>query len=235
MLALDHYGKIVEKLGEENILESKKDILTTLGIRASAVLLDTKYGLPAYYQTNAYHQPNTNTPLIVKADPIDNLDTPAVYPEEALSYGASALKFLAESPLKQEKVITTLALESKSEKLPFILEIIPTKSEIESILTTILKWKTPISIYKLPYPGSATACQKITNLLGAIPWVMLSGGDSFETFLTNFHTAKNNGCAGFLAGRSLWQEALEISPKKREGFIIDNIIPKWEQLTNERR
>ncbi|MFH1896194.1 MAG: hypothetical protein ABH814_01820 [bacterium] len=224
MLALDHFGSIVAKVGKENLVGFKKDILQTLGAKASAVLLDTEYGLPAYRGANI------KTCFILKADPKGEANTPSLSPTEAKTQGAAAIKFWAKYPLEQKDLIATLAAEASQEGLPFILEITLVDTALEVTLIAMLTWHLPVSIFKLPYPGSPENCQKITKLLGKTPWVMLSGGDNFDTFLQNYQIAKANGCVGFLAGRSLWQEALDIPQKKREGFIIETVIPKWERL-----
>jgi len=226
MLALDHYSSIVGKLGKENLLNFKKDILKTLGLRASAVLIDIDYGLPAYKESNI------DTPFILKAGSKENPLEPALTPQGAKTRGASALKLLARSPISQKKLICSLAKEARNINLPFILEITPPRNELEKLLMEILSWEIPISVYKLPYPGLSENCQRVSNMLKNTPWVMLSGGDNFKTFLANYKTAKQGGASGFLAGRSLWQEALDISNTERKEFIAQNIIPKWEELTN---
>lgn len=261
MLAIDHVGSIEEKVGKENLVTFKKQVLTTLGTKASSLLIDKEYGLPAYKNAGI------TTPFIIKADPETGSFTPSITAKQAKEINASGIKLLirynhtAKDAQNLQHLVMQLGAEAVAEKLPFILEILPYESpsdldtdflepsgeiadarimrqeiiapnvELISIVNFFKnELKAPVSIYKLPFPGSPNDCKKITEVLVGTPWVMLSGGDNFDTFLEKYKIAKANGASGFLAGRSLWQEAEEVPQETRIQYIETNILPRWEKL-----
>ncbi|KPP86331.1 MAG: tagatose 1,6-diphosphate aldolase LacD [Rhodobacteraceae bacterium HLUCCA08] len=65
-------------------------------------------------------------------------------------------------------------------------------------------------VLKLPYPGTAEACARITALCGDIPWAVLSAGVDHETFIGQVETAMANGAAGVIAGRALWKDCISL-------------------------
>ena len=67
-------------------------------------------------------------------------------------------------------------------------------------------------ILKLPYPGTAEACRRITELCAGRPWAVLSAGVDHETFVGQVETAMANGASGVIAGRSLWKDCISLVP-----------------------
>lgn len=65
-------------------------------------------------------------------------------------------------------------------------------------------------VLKLPYPGHAEACRKVTDLCNGIPWAVLSAGVDHETFLGQVETAMQNGASGVIAGRALWKDCISL-------------------------
>ncbi len=71
-------------------------------------------------------------------------------------------------------------------------------------------------VLKLPYPGTAEACRKITELCGGVPWAVLSAGVDHETFIGQVRTAMENGASGVIAGRALWKDCISLDPAVQE-------------------
>jgi len=61
-------------------------------------------------------------------------------------------------------------------------------------------------VFKLEYPGDEASCKQISHLLGETNWILLTAGAHFYEFLDRLEIACRNGCSGFLAGRSIWQD-----------------------------
>ncbi|MEM1431579.1 MAG: tagatose-bisphosphate aldolase [Pseudomonadota bacterium] len=65
-------------------------------------------------------------------------------------------------------------------------------------------------VLKLPYPGTADACRRITDLCNGVPWAVLSAGVDHDTFLGQVKTAMENGASGVIAGRALWKDCISL-------------------------
>jgi tagatose 1,6-diphosphate aldolase len=76
-------------------------------------------------------------------------------------------------------------------------------------------------VLKLEYPGSAAACRRVTDAL-SVPWAVLSAGVDHEAFCDQLRDAMGGGAQGFIAGRSLWKEAVGMpSPERR--YFLDGV------------
>lgn len=65
-------------------------------------------------------------------------------------------------------------------------------------------------VLKMPFPGSADGCRKITAMCGDVPWTVLSAGVDHVTFLGQVKIAMANGCAGVIGGRALWKDCVSL-------------------------
>ena len=68
-------------------------------------------------------------------------------------------------------------------------------------------------VLKLPFPGTAEACRRITELCAGVPWAVLSAGVDHATFVGQVETAMANGASGVIAGRSLWKDCISLDPE----------------------
>ncbi|MEM8663012.1 MAG: tagatose-bisphosphate aldolase [Pseudomonadota bacterium] len=71
-------------------------------------------------------------------------------------------------------------------------------------------------VLKLPYPGTADACRRVTALCAGVPWAVLSAGVDHETFLGQVETAMACGASGVIAGRALWKDCIALDAQVRE-------------------
>ena len=74
-------------------------------------------------------------------------------------------------------------------------------------------------VLKLASPGDAAACSRITDSL-RVPWAVLSAGVDHDTFVGVLREALAGGASGFIAGRSLWNEAAVLSAPERRAFLL---------------
>jgi tagatose 1,6-diphosphate aldolase len=73
-------------------------------------------------------------------------------------------------------------------------------------------------VLKLEYPGSGSACARVTDAL-QVPWAVLSAGVDHAAFCAQLRDAMDGGADGFIAGRSLWKEAVGRPPSERRRFL----------------
>ncbi len=62
------------------------------------------------------------------------------------------------------------------------------------------------------------ACRELTGA-SRVPWVLLSAGVGFETYLRQVVVAASAGASGVAVGRAVWREATELPTGAREGFL----------------
>jgi len=103
--------------------------------------------------------------------------------------------------------------------------------------------KLPVDVLKVEFPADIAYehdkgrlldfCQQVGDA-STIPWVLLSGGISYEVFCEQLELACKAGASGFLAGRALWQEAASIPPRQRlqrYKFLEKTAVERLNQLT----
>jgi tagatose 1,6-diphosphate aldolase len=64
-----------------------------------------------------------------------------------------------------------------------------------------------------------------------VPWVLLSAGVDFETFVEQTQVACEAGASGFLAGRAIWKEAVTMGDAARTQFLNEVAVPRIQKLT----
>jgi sulfofructosephosphate aldolase len=84
-------------------------------------------------------------------------------------------------------------------------------------------------VLKLEYPGSASACRRITDAID-VPWAVLSAGVEHEAFCDQLRASIDGGAAGFIAGRSLWKEAVGLPAPERRRFLDGVARHRLEEL-----
>jgi tagatose 1,6-diphosphate aldolase len=73
-------------------------------------------------------------------------------------------------------------------------------------------------VLKLEYPGSAGGCRRVSEALD-VPWAVLSAGVDHDAFCDQLRDAMDGGADGFIAGRSLWKEAVGRPGPERRRFL----------------
>ena len=82
---------------------------------------------------------------------------------------------------------------------------------------------------KLEYPGSEAACRAISDAVG-VPWALLSAGVDHPTFVVQLRAARAAGASGFIAGRSIWKEAVGLPAPDRDAFLTGEGRRRLDEL-----
>jgi tagatose 1,6-diphosphate aldolase len=99
----------------------------------------------------------------------------------------------------------------------------------------------PIDILKSEFPADLnyekdeaklkSYCRELSRV-SRLPWVLLSAGVDFERFRKEVEIACKAGASGFMAGRTLWQEATQISSREeRLSFFESRTVTRLIELT----
>lgn len=254
MLALDHRGsfkKLInqqdpEQVSEKDAILLKREIVNSVKNQFSAVLLDQEYGLPAFDKSKPFLLP------IEKSGYTDQLGerlTEVGYTVADLKNdGASGAKILiyfnphlstAQSQLETAKKVLD---ECRQNNFPLFLEIVTYVSGNEDIkllrsglvldsVRVFIESGIIPDVWKLEYPGSFEACSQINKLVGDTPWILLTRGDSFETFREELKEAVRAGAKGFLAGRALWQEVCSLKGEEKQNFLEKTLPQRFQQIS----
>jgi len=175
--------------------------------------------------------------------------------------GASAVKLLIyfrpdlkEVAARQLDLVARLADECIKEDIPLLVEPVsyPTeqvgvsakkfaKMKPELVIETARQITAlPIDVLKAEFPADMkfeqdekkllSLCQEL-NQASRLPWVLLSAGVDFETFKKQVKIACEAGASGFLAGRALWKEGVQIrSREERMKFFKETAAPRLKEL-----
>jgi sulfofructosephosphate aldolase len=84
-------------------------------------------------------------------------------------------------------------------------------------------------VLKLEYPGSPAACRRVTDAID-VPWAVLSAGVDHEAFCDQLRASMAGGADGFIAGRSLWKEAVGRPAAERREFLDGVARRRMEDL-----
>jgi tagatose 1,6-diphosphate aldolase len=177
--------------------------------------------------------------------------------------GASAVKMLVyyrpdikRLAHKQLKTIERVAEECIKYDIPFLVEpktyhvegekmdsaefaarlpgmVIETAREITALPVDVLKAEFPADLkYEKDVSKLMDYCQKL-DAASRIPWVILSAGVDFETFRSQVTIACKAGASGFLGGRAIWQEAMELAGREdRVAFFKTVGVQRLQELAD---
>ncbi|MGD8454943.1 MAG: tagatose 1,6-diphosphate aldolase [Anaerolineales bacterium] len=176
---------------------------------------------------------------------------------QACRMGASGVKLLVyyhpDSPdaSNQEKLVSEVSQACTKFDIPFYLEpltysIDPNLRKLSSderrqVITTIAKKFSAFGadILKLEFPVDVSqekdkevwraACQEVSAACG-IPWLLLSAGVDFETFLEQAQIACEAGASGVMAGRAIWKEAVGVTGPERRQFLTTTARERMAKL-----
>jgi len=181
--------------------------------------------------------------------------------EKVKRMGASAVKLLVyfrpdlkEIASRQLDLIAKVADQCIKEDIPLLVE--PVSYPVEEVGVSSPKFadmkpelvietarqitSVPIDVLKAEFPADMDFEQDEKKLLhlcqeldqaSRLPWVLLSAGADFETFKKQVEIACKAGASGFLAGRALWQEGVQIrSREERMNFFKSTAAPRLKEL-----
>lgn len=183
--------------------------------------------------------------------------------EKIKRMGASAAKLLVyyrpdliELAGKLLDMIDSIALECQKHDLPFVVEPVsyPVGEEVKNPkqFATIKEQMVPktaqhitalpIDVLKAEFPADLRYHQDKAELIdlcrqldksSQVPWVVLSAGVSFEIFCQQVEIACRGGASGFLAGRAIWQEAMNIDDAGERAQLLATLAVDRLNKLNE--
>lgn len=238
MLALDQrtsFRRMIdpqnpESVTDSRIIQEKAEIIDALLDQSSGILVDPDYGLKAYA--------NRTKPYLLTIEKAQYKEingermTELQYTvEELKNLGASGIKLFIyynheHSTAAFQRTVAKKVLDScRVLALPFFLEIVtygeegPKSKYILNAINDFFDQNILPDVFKLEFSGDSKSCREITNSLRDTPWILLTRGVEFKLFKKGLQVAVDQGCSGFLAGRSLWQEAIGKSGDERLDFF----------------
>jgi tagatose-1,6-bisphosphate aldolase len=246
---------------DDDMVTAKTDVARALTPFASGILFDPTYGVPAVTGTGALadtcgllvaSEPAERGKLGV--EPVTRRD-PDLDSRWVLAQGGDANKFFAQlradrpAPRAGEPDLVAQCLQAVREVvsdcqdvgIPSVIEnlVYPFEGEDlsgrrrEDAVIEAARALNEIDcdLLKLEYPGSPEGCRRLAEVLDR-PWAVLSAGVPFDDFTRVLQIAfDEGGASGFIAGRSVWREALPLTGNDRQRFLADVARPRLERLT----
>lgn len=182
--------------------------------------------------------------------------------EKVKRMGASAVKILVyyrpdikKLAVKQLKTIAKVAADCVKYDIPFLVEpktyraedevmdgrefaerlpemVIETARQITELPVDVLKAEFPADMtYEKDEANMAEYCRELDNAT-RVPWVILSAGVDYDMFKKQVSIACTAGASGFLGGRAIWQEGIDIMKReKRNEFLRDVAAKRLQELS----
>ena len=182
--------------------------------------------------------------------------------EKIKRMGASAVKILVyyrpdlkQAASRQLNTVNEVATECIKYDLPFLVEpksypigneinnppqfaavkgelVIKTARDITTLPIDVLKAEFPADLhYKKDKSELINLCHQL-DASSQVPWVVLSAGVDFELFRQEVEIACQAGASGFLGGRAVWQEAMNIdNAQERVQYLSTVGADRLKRLT----
>jgi tagatose 1,6-diphosphate aldolase/sulfofructosephosphate aldolase len=246
---------------DQQLRDAKADVARALTPSASGLLSDPTYGVPAITEADALAgncgllvaaEPAERRAY--QSEPRTHRD-PALNAQWVIDQGGNALKFFvqlrADRPApgdgEPDLVAEGLAVcqevidDCRAAGLPVVIENLvyalpgqelQGRAREDAIIESARALNDlDIDLLKLEYPGSPDGCRRLASVLDR-PWAVLSAGVPFVEFSQAMRIAfDEGGAAGFIAGRSVWREAVALDGPERQEFLTTVARPRLEQLT----
>jgi tagatose 1,6-diphosphate aldolase len=166
--------------------------------------------------------------------------------EKTVRMGASGVKMLiyynpqAPEAEEREALVQKVAEDCTRHDIPFFLEplsyasdgshgplppeqrrnvVIETARRLVPLGADVLKAEFPVDVSAESNESIwREACEELTNT-SKVPWVLLSAGVSYDTFLKQVRIACETRASGVMAGRAVWKEAVTLDNASRNHFL----------------
>lgn len=166
--------------------------------------------------------------------------------EKTVRIGASGVKLLiyyhpqAPEAGERETLVREVAEDCARCDIPFFLEPLscasdsshgplPTDQKRKIVIETARRLvPLGVDVLKAEFPVDVSAesnesiwreaCEELTQTSPA-PWVLLSAGVSYDTFVKQVRVACDAGASGVMAGRAVWKEAVTLDVVARNHFL----------------
>jgi tagatose 1,6-diphosphate aldolase len=227
----------------EEQLAFKGDLVDTVGRDASAMLLDPDVSLPAIVDRGVLAR-DVGLLVRIEADGHDDVEglrrsnlIDGLGARGARERGGTAAKVMVFARADREDLdghaaqVTRAALEDcAAADLLCVMELMTYPLEGETreqfaarkedlvVEGAVLLQECGAKVLKLEYPGSEHGCRRVTDAIG-VPWAVLSAGVDHAAFCDQLRASMAGGAQGFIAGRSLWKEAVGRPAAERRAFL----------------
>jgi len=246
---------------DRQLRDAKADVARVLTPLASGLLSDPTYGVPAITEAGALAATCGLLVAAEPAERRKYHDEPRTHRDPALNaqwvtdQGGNALKFFVQlrgdrpAPGAGEPDLVAEGLAVCQEVIddcracgvPVVIENLvyslpgqdlQGQAREDAIIESARALNDlDIDLLKLEYPGSAAGCRRLAAVLDR-PWAVLSAGVPFAEFSQAMRIAfEEGGASGFIAGRSVWREAVALDGPARQDFLATVAYPRLEQLT----
>jgi tagatose-1,6-bisphosphate aldolase len=245
---------------DDDMMQAKIAVASALSKAASGILLDPTWGVPAVNQNDilpascglliAAENPDRGN--------FNGEPRPTKMPGQdaawVKSLGGQAVKVLVsmhpgrvrnagEPDLTSETVelVRSIVADCKAQGIPSVIEnlIYPlpnaeplTDEQKENLIveSAILLNETKPDLLKLEFPITERGCKRLADSL-TVPWAVLSAGVAFEQFKKAIILSCDaGGASGFIAGRSIWKEAIGMSKVEQDKFLTSTAVARLEEL-----
>lgn len=236
--------------------ETKADIARFLASQASCILLDPVCAVPGIVDDGTLAR---DTALLIGLDASGFDVTPEGYQLSRLVPGIDAKRvralggtggkimvyLRADRPEANtanldilRRCIADFAREDMLLVVEFLTYALPgeSKDAYKAAFPSLIEEGTKLclelgsKVLKLPYPGTADACARITAMCGDVPWAVLSAGVDHETFLGQVETAMANGASGVIAGRALWKDCISLDRAVTRRRLTEVAVPRLREI-----
>jgi tagatose 1,6-diphosphate aldolase len=153
----------------------------------------------------------------------------------------------------QRSVLKRLVAECTALSLPLVVEPIwyplpdedPTNPDwkarrIEGIIESAHEASSDgVDMLKVEFPGDVGSDEDQAKALDAckrldaginVPWVILSAGVSYDSFKKQVEISCKGGASGYLAGRSIWRDAVSTHDRNAKGGAIADAVARLAEL-----
>ncbi len=253
--AVDHRDSMLAEFPESatpaDLTAFKADVITALGDRPSAVMIEPEYSFP--HLTDDGTVPPCMGVIcaleaqgyrieVTRGDPtIANRLMEGWSAKLLLESGADAAKLLVlyrhddgEVTAAQDNLVRSVVESCAKLQLPVLVEPVPydlvdATDRADVIIRSVERLSSfgPM-ILKVPYPGPG-ACSLVDEAAGDLPWALLSWGVTFGEFRDQLTEACEAGASGFMVGRALWREA--VAPETRAEVLATTVVDRFEELS----
>ena len=241
---------------DEDMFTAKIAVASALSKAASGILLDPTWGVPAVNENDvlpttcgllvAAENPDRGN-FNGEPRPTKMIGQDAAWVK---SIGGQAVKVLVsmhpgrpmkagEPDLTSETVelVRAIVADCKAQGIPSVIEnliyALPnaeplTDDQKENLIveSAILLNETKPDLLKLEFPMSERGCKRLADSL-TVPWAVLSAGVAFDQFKKVITISCDaGGASGFIAGRSIWKEAIGMNKADQEKFLNSTAIAR---------
>ncbi len=254
------FGAVGIEATDQNMRDVKVEVTRALTPDASGILLDPSLGVGAVLDAGALDSSCGLLIAAEPTDRGDFDGEPRSYriPEQnaawVKSLGGDAVKVLVMMNPQREvrpgepditaetiELVANIVDDCREQGIPSVIEnlvfaprgvdkLTPEQRERAIISSAELLTATKPDLLKLEYPGSAEGCRRLSQVL-TVPWAVLSAGVDFDVFEEVIKVScDDGGASGFIAGRSVWKEAVGLNPNERTTFLVETARPRLIKL-----